>query len=196
MTSGSPIVGCARSTTRTRPTSILPPGRASQPQPPDAAPGRHGAATWFRCYGRLSPCSSLFPAVWLRRSSLVSLRRSRRRLRPRRRRPAHGAQAPAAPRLEVTKQQAYGDWVYACVKATGGTETRCQISQQLSDSRTNQPLFAWRITQDGKGGLVGEWETRSGVLVARGIVMDIGSGKPVTVPFQACLPQACTAVAG
>ena len=102
--------------------------------------------------------------------------------------------APAAPQIEVTKRQAYGDWVYTCIKIPNTTGTRCQISQQLSDSRTKQPLFAWHIGQDGKGGLVSEWETRSGVLVDRGIVIDAGMDKPLTVPFQACLPQACTAV--
>ena len=102
---------------------------------------------------------------------------------------------PARPQLQITKQATYGDWIYTCVKAPTGGETRCAISQQLSDAKTKQPLFMWRIAQDGKGGLVGEWETRSGVLVDRGIVMETGTEKPVTIPFQACLPQACTAVA-
>ncbi len=110
-------------------------------------------------------------------------------------RPAQQPAAPAAPKIEVTKQQAYGDWIYACVKVPNTTETRCQISQQLSDTQTKQPVFAWRITQDGQGGLVGEWETRSGVMVDRGIVMEMGTDKPVTIPFRACVPQACSAVA-
>ena len=108
---------------------------------------------------------------------------------------APAASAPATPKIEVTKRQAFGDWIYACIKVPNSADTRCQISQQLSDSATKQPLFAWRITQDGQGGLVGEWETRSGILVDRGIVMDMGTEKPVTIPFQACLPQGCTAVA-
>jgi invasion protein IalB len=108
---------------------------------------------------------------------------------------AQAPQGPPQPRVEVVKSATYGDWVYTCVKAPGGTETRCSISQQLSDAKTKAPLFLWRVAQDGKGGLVGEWQTRSGVLVDRGIVLDAGTDKPVTIPFQACLPEGCRAVA-
>lgn len=108
---------------------------------------------------------------------------------------AQAPQAPPQPRVEVVKSATYGDWVYTCVKTPGGTDTRCSISQQLSDAKTKAPLFLWRVGQDGKGGLVGEWQTRSGVLVDRGVVIDAGTDKPVTVPFQACLPDGCRAVA-
>lgn len=112
---------------------------------------------------------------------------------------ADDTQAAAAPsprpQIEATDQKTYGDWVYVCLKAPNATASRCQISQQIADSKTKQPLFAWRISEDGNGGLVSEWETRSGVMVDRGIVIDAGTDKPIAVPFRACLPQACTAVA-
>lgn len=112
---------------------------------------------------------------------------------------ADGTQAAAAsppgPKIEASDQKTYGDWVYVCLKAPNATASRCQISQQIADSKTKQPLFAWRISEDGNGGLVSEWETRSGVMVDRGIVIDAGTDKPIAVPFRACLPQACTAVA-
>ena len=108
--------------------------------------------------------------------------------------PAQAA-APAQPRLEVTKQATYGDWVYTCFKLPDGSDVRCAVSQQLSDSKTKAPLFLWRIVEDGKGGLVGEWQTRSGILVNRGIVFDAGTEKPIAIPFEACLPDGCRAVA-
>ena len=103
--------------------------------------------------------------------------------------------APAQPRLEVTKQATFGDWVYTCVKLPTGTDSRCAISQQLSDSKTKAPLFLWRIVEDGKGGLIGEWQTRSGIMVNRGIVLDAGTEKPIAIPFEACMPDGCRAVA-
>ncbi len=102
---------------------------------------------------------------------------------------------PAQPKIEVTKTATYGDWIYTCVKVPNVPEARCGISQQLSDAKSKAPLFLWRIVQDGKGGYVGEWQTRSGIMVDRGIVMEAGTDKPVTVPFEACLPEGCRAVA-
>lgn len=104
-----------------------------------------------------------------------------------------GSQAQV-PQLEVTKRATYGDWIYTCAKLPNTAETRCGIVQQLSDTKTKAPVFLWRIAQDGKGGMVAEWQTRSGVMVNRGIVLDIGDNKPTTIPFEACLPTGCRAV--
>jgi len=98
------------------------------------------------------------------------------------------------PRLQVTERATYGDWIYTCVKAPNAAAVRCGISQQLSDVKSKAPLFVWRIVQDGKGGLVADMETRSGVLVNRGIVLTAGSEPPVTVPFEGCMPDGCRAV--
>lgn len=109
------------------------------------------------------------------------------------------AQAPADQNGDgkpvVTKTQTFKDWVFSCVKrAAADTDQTCSIVQQLSDSQTKTPLFQWRITKTDKG-LVGEWQTRTGILVDRGIVLDAGTPKPVAIPFQLCTPTGCQAVA-
>lgn len=109
--------------------------------------------------------------------------------------PAVGQQATAPPQATVTKTATYGDWIYTCVKLPNSEEIRCGIAQQLSDAKSKTPVFLWRIAQDGKGGLVGEWQTRTGIMVNRGIVLDAGTDKPITIPFQLCTPQGCQAVA-
>jgi invasion protein IalB len=106
-----------------------------------------------------------------------------------------GQTQPAQPQLTVTKTATYEDWIYQCVKLPNSEQVRCGISQQLADAKTKAPLFVWRIVQDGKGGLVGEWQTRTGIMVSRGIVLDAGTEKPITIPFELCTPQGCQAVA-
>jgi invasion protein IalB len=95
----------------------------------------------------------------------------------------------------VTKTQAYGDWIYTCVKRQDSDpKAQCSIVQQLSDAQSKAPLFLWRIAAGDKG-LVGEWQTRTGVMVDRGITLDAGTQKPIVIPFQLCTPTGCQAVA-
>ncbi|MEJ0012476.1 MAG: invasion associated locus B family protein [Bauldia sp.] len=120
---------------------------------------------------------------------------------------AQGAAAPAAqgaavqaaaepPKPIVTKTQTYGDWIYTCVKRLETDPTaQCSIVQQLSDTETKAPLFMWRIAAADKGALVGEWQTRTGIMVDRGITLDAGTEKPIVIPFQLCTPTGCQAVA-
>lgn len=111
---------------------------------------------------------------------------------------AQGTAAPAAaaPKPVVTKTQTYGDWIYTCVKQKESDATaQCSIVQQLSDSESKAPLFLWRIAAADKGALVGEWQTRTGIMVDRGITLDAGTEKPIVIPFQLCTPTGCQAVA-
>ena len=105
------------------------------------------------------------------------------------------AAQPNAPQPTVVRREAFDDWILTCLKAAGSEEVRCGISQQLSHSESGATLFLWRIAQDGQGGFIGEWQTPTGLVVGRGIVLDAGTEKPVTIPFQACAQTACVAVA-
>jgi len=108
--------------------------------------------------------------------------------------PAPQAPAPAnaPPPPKVINQKTYGDWVYSCLAFANG-KTVCSISQTLSDAATKKPVFLWRIGQDGKGGLIGIWQSPTGVLVGRGIVLDAGTPKPIAIPFEFCGQGGCEA---
>jgi invasion protein IalB len=107
---------------------------------------------------------------------------------------ATAASAPAKP--VVTKTQAYGDWIYTCVKQKeSDAKAQCSIVQQLSDTQSKAPLFLWRIAAADKGAMVAEWQTRTGIMVDRGITLDAGTEKPIVIPFQLCTPTGCQAVA-
>ena len=109
--------------------------------------------------------------------------------------PQQTAQAAATPQPTVTKREAFGDWIYTCLKPPDGQAERCLILQQISHAETREPVFMWRIAQDGKGGFISEWETPTGIVVGRGIVIEAGTDKPIAVPFQACTQSGCMAVA-
>jgi invasion protein IalB len=104
-------------------------------------------------------------------------------------------QTVAAPQPTVVKREAIGDWIHLCVQFPGNNQVRCGISQQLNNAQSGTGVFLWRIVQDGNGGFVGEWETPTGVVVGRGITLDAGTEKPITIPFQACTQSGCIAVA-
>jgi invasion protein IalB len=103
--------------------------------------------------------------------------------------------ADNAPKAVVTKNQTFGDWIYTCVKAQPDAKEQCSIVQQLSETSTKAPLFLWRIMAGDKGALVGEWQTRTGIMVDRGLTLDAGTEKPIVIPFQLCTPTGCQAVA-
>lgn len=100
------------------------------------------------------------------------------------------------PRPTVVAQEAYGDWAYTCLESPQSKEVRCSIAQQLADAKSKAAIFSWRIGQDGKGGLVSVWQTPRTVLLNRGITIDIGSPKPIGIPFETCGQNLCRAVAG
>lgn len=108
---------------------------------------------------------------------------------------AAAAATPDAPQPTVLRREVMEDWIFACVQLPDSQEQRCGISQQLSHSESGATLFLWRITQDGRGGFVGEWETPTGLVVGRGIVLDAGTDQPIAIPFQACTQSGCIAVA-
>ena len=109
-----------------------------------------------------------------------------------------GAAAPgpaaAKPPATIVDAQTIGDWGYACTVESGAK--RCSLTQRLNDSKTRSPIFAWVMTQDGNGAIIGTWQTPTGVLVGRGITIDAGNGKPIAIPYNACATGQCEAVAG
>jgi len=95
------------------------------------------------------------------------------------------------PQPVVTKQTKFDDWTYTCLKANAAdAKPSCAISQVLSDPQSKAPYMLWRIIATDQG-LVAEWQTRTGVMVNAGIVIDIGGPKPITLPFQYCTPTGC-----
>lgn len=101
----------------------------------------------------------------------------------------------ALPAVTVLKGQPIGDWTYSCKLNARTTKKQCSIAQQLTDEKSNAVVFAWSIANDGAGNLVATWQTPTGVLVNRGVVLDVGAREPINVPYTSCLTGRCEAVA-
>jgi invasion protein IalB len=108
---------------------------------------------------------------------------------------APAAAPPAGAQPKTTRQEDHGDWRLTCVQAPAASAPSCSIMQKLVDSKSGNPLFIWRIAQDGKGGFVGIWQTPEIVLLTRGLTLDAGTPKPIVVPFESCGNGACQVVA-
>jgi invasion protein IalB len=107
---------------------------------------------------------------------------------------AAGNKAPEPP-VTVLRGQPIGDWVFNCGMNPQTSAKRCTIEQQLTDEKTKSVVFAWVIGNDGSGRLVAIWQTPTGVLVNRGVVLNVGSERPVSVPYSSCLTGHCEAIA-
>lgn len=108
--------------------------------------------------------------------------------------PAAAPQAAGSPPGTLAGEP-MGDWILNCSTSPQTSVKRCSMMQQLSDQKSKSVVFAWLIGDDGKGNLVGVWQTPTGVLINRGVVLDVGTDKPIAVPFTACITGHCEAVA-
>lgn len=103
-------------------------------------------------------------------------------------------QAPQ-PTVTVLRGKPIGDWIFNCGMNPQTSKKQCTIAQQLTDSKTKSVVFAWLIGNDGAGNLVAIWQTPTGVLVNRGVVIDVGTAKPIAVPYTSCIAGHCEAIA-
>jgi invasion protein IalB len=101
----------------------------------------------------------------------------------------------AAPAVTVLRGQPIGDWIFNCGMNPQTSRKQCTIAQQLTDEKSKSVVFAWLIGNDGSGNLVAIWQTPTGVLVNRGVVINVGAEKPVAVPFTSCITGHCEAIA-
>jgi invasion protein IalB len=99
------------------------------------------------------------------------------------------------PPVTVLKGKPIGDWTYSCEMNAQTSRKQCTIAQQLTDEASKSVVFAWLIVNDGAGNLVAVWQTPTGVLVNRGVVLDVGAEKPIAVPYTSCITGHCEAVA-
>jgi invasion protein IalB len=105
------------------------------------------------------------------------------------------ADQSAQPAVTVLRGQPIGDWVFSCGVNPQTSKKQCTIAQQLTDEKTKSVVFAWLIGNDGSGNLVAIWQTPIGILVNRGVVVNVGDERPVSVPFTSCVTGHCEAIA-
>lgn len=99
--------------------------------------------------------------------------------------------APAAPTAPVATPTArtIGEWSLVC-PGSNVPRADCALVQRLVDSN-RRPRLVWSVTRDTDGTVRAMWQTATDVDPRQGLSLDIGDGKPRTVPFAACAEQYC-----
>lgn len=110
------------------------------------------------------------------------------------------ANAPAAPAAAPTVMpsvlpggaqainEAFQDWMMACVQPDGGK--RCAITQQQADAKTRQRLLAVELQPKGTNA-EGVLVLPFGLLLDKGITLKAGTTELGALRFKTCLPQGC-----
>lgn len=88
-----------------------------------------------------------------------------------------------------------GDWLYDCENGSDPGDRPCVIAYQIADEDSGRIVFSWLIGIDEAGKFQAVWQTPTGVLVNRGVVLDAGTEKPIALPYTACVTGFCEAVA-
>ena len=88
-----------------------------------------------------------------------------------------------------------GAWQYDCPENKDGQPGLCVIAHQIIDRKSGAVIFSWLIGADRDGKFQGDLQTPTGILVNRGVLLDVGTPKPIAVPFTACVAGYCEAVA-
>ena len=108
---------------------------------------------------------------------------------------ADAVEVTPPPAVTVLGGRPIGDWVFSCGLNPQTSRKQCTIAQQLTDQKSRSVIFAWLIGNDGEGNLVAVWQTPTGVLVNRGVVIDVGTAKTIAVPYTSCITGHCEAIA-
>ena len=95
---------------------------------------------------------------------------------------------PTAP-VATPTARTIGEWSLVC-PGSNAPRADCALVQRLVDT-DKRPRLVWSVTRDTDGTVRAMWQTPTDVDPKQGLVLDIGDGKPRTVPFAACAEQYC-----
>lgn len=107
--------------------------------------------------------------------------------------PKTEAAPPDVPKPEVTKN---GDWFVGCqqVAVDGGSVKACEMQQILEDTKSGQTIVRISVIYPHKSKKpVLRILTPLGVLLQKGLALQIDDGKAIVMPFAICVakPPAC-----
>lgn len=101
--------------------------------------------------------------------------------------------APQPDKPDVTR---HGDWFVGCqdVKVDGGTIRACEMQQVLEETKSGQAFIRISLIYPrGRNQPLMRIFTPLGVLLQKGMIMQIDQRDPITMPFTICIakPPAC-----
>ena len=108
--------------------------------------------------------------------------------------PAQPAQ-PTAPSVPVrTERTVYDAWTVTCSEPMEkGSKKTCSALFQLVEEKQRNVMLAWIIGRDPQGVLRTVFQVPTGVQIAKGLQLTLGTRPPRMLPYVACRPQQCEA---
>lgn len=102
---------------------------------------------------------------------------------------AAASSQPPAPAVSATR---IGDWLVLCDPPQADV-AGCVLQQTLRSRDSNQIVLVWTIRKDGSGAYRTSFMVPADVDRGKGLVLDLGDGRPRGVPFASCGQQTCEA---
>ena len=113
-------------------------------------------------------------------------------IQAKRAKPVKAAAPLAVDAIPMLQGKPIGDWIHNCeLDASGGL--RCSIVYQVVNKISGKVVFSWKITLDQSMNFASAWRATTGVLINRGIRLDAGTEKPITLPYYLCDDGFCEA---
>lgn len=94
-----------------------------------------------------------------------------------------------------TSSHQIGDWNVSCA-SNKGSKKSCAMAQRLNDAKTKQVVFAWLVGLNAAGDQVITLRTPLGLMLQKGVAVQVDENPKFTVPFRTCIKAFCEAVQG
>ncbi len=102
--------------------------------------------------------------------------------------------APEPPKPEITR---YKDWIVACTKfeREGETLERCEMQQSVNDEKSGQVFLRMSIAyRPGQDKPTLRIFAPLGVMLRKGLALQIDGGKKIYLPFSICVAKPPTCI--
>jgi invasion protein IalB len=91
-----------------------------------------------------------------------------------------------------TTQATYGNWEMRCHAGAAGKKT-CIGLLEVVDAKKHQMILGWLVGLNAKGGLSTTLQTPTGVLIGRGVDMQLGTSAVRHLGYNICGARGCEA---
>ena len=107
--------------------------------------------------------------------------------------PAAAQDKPEELPTQKTTNQVVGDWTVTCATNDAGKKV-CAMMQRLSNAQTKQVVLAWLIGLDPAGDKVMTLRTPLGLLLNKGVVVQVDDNPHLVISYRTCVQSFCEAV--
>lgn len=100
---------------------------------------------------------------------------------------------PGAAQQQWATAATYGNWQMRCHAGAVGDKKSCVGVLEVIDAKKHQLILGWLMGLNGKGGITSTFQTPTGVLVARGVDLQLGNSAVRHLDYSACGANGCEA---